>query len=67
MIKKIGVIGAGQMGAGIAHVAALAGFDAGEGCVFDFIEGAGGEEVVVEVALEDGVVADLVSGLCDGN
>ena len=27
MIKKIGVIGAGQMGAGIAHVAALAGFD----------------------------------------
>lgn len=27
MIKKIGVIGAGQMGSGIAHVAALAGFD----------------------------------------
>ena len=27
MIKKIGVIGAGQMGNGIAHVAALAGFD----------------------------------------
>jgi 3-hydroxybutyryl-CoA dehydrogenase len=26
-IKKIGVIGAGQMGAGIAHVSALAGFD----------------------------------------
>jgi 3-hydroxybutyryl-CoA dehydrogenase len=26
-IKKIGVIGAGQMGSGIAHVAALAGFD----------------------------------------
>src|SRR5882724_4515220 len=26
-IKKIGVIGAGQMGNGIAHVAALAGFD----------------------------------------
>src|SRR6202012_2661889 len=27
MIKKIGVIGRGQMGNGIAHVAALAGFD----------------------------------------
>jgi len=27
MIKKIGVIGAGQMGNGIAHVCALAGFD----------------------------------------
>ena len=27
MIKKIGVIGAGQMGAGIAHVAALSGFE----------------------------------------
>src|SRR5262245_38641621 len=26
-IKKIGVIGAGQMGGGIAHVCALAGFD----------------------------------------
>jgi 3-hydroxybutyryl-CoA dehydrogenase len=26
-IKKIGIIGAGQMGSGIAHVAALAGFD----------------------------------------
>src|SRR5438477_6674047 len=26
-IRKIGVIGAGQMGSGIAHVAALAGFD----------------------------------------
>ena len=26
-IHKIGVIGAGQMGNGIAHVAALAGFD----------------------------------------
>src|ERR1043166_4149504 len=26
-IKKIGVIGAGQMGSGIAHVCALAGFD----------------------------------------
>ncbi|HEY8580459.1 MAG TPA: 3-hydroxyacyl-CoA dehydrogenase NAD-binding domain-containing protein, partial [Beijerinckiaceae bacterium] len=26
-IKKIGVVGAGQMGNGIAHVAALAGFD----------------------------------------
>src|SRR5438552_285440 len=27
IIKKIGVIGAGQMGSGIAHVCALAGFD----------------------------------------
>ena len=27
MIKTIGIIGAGQMGSGIAHVAALAGFD----------------------------------------
>jgi len=27
MIKKIGVIGAGQMGNGIAHVAALAGYE----------------------------------------
>ena len=27
MIQNIGVIGAGQMGNGIAHVAALAGFD----------------------------------------
>src|SRR3954468_12132565 len=27
MINKIGVIGSGQMGNGIAHVAALAGFD----------------------------------------
>jgi len=27
MIKTIGIIGAGQMGNGIAHVAALAGFD----------------------------------------
>ncbi len=27
MVKKIGVIGAGQMGAGIAHVAALSGFE----------------------------------------
>src|SRR5438552_16240068 len=27
LIKKIGVIGSGQMGNGIAHVAALAGFD----------------------------------------
>src|SRR6201991_2636518 len=27
MIKKVGVIGSGQMGNGIAHVAALAGFD----------------------------------------
>src|SRR5262245_64201885 len=26
-IRKIGVIGAGQMGAGIAHVSALAGFE----------------------------------------
>ena len=26
-VKKIGVIGAGQMGSGIAHVCALAGFD----------------------------------------
>src|ERR671922_2517482 len=26
-IRKIGVIGAGQMGSGIAHVCALAGFD----------------------------------------
>jgi len=26
-IRKIGVIGAGQMGNGIAHVSALAGFD----------------------------------------
>src|ERR1700676_3623603 len=26
-IKKVGVVGAGQMGSGIAHVAALAGFD----------------------------------------
>ena len=26
-IKKIGIIGAGQMGSGIAHVCALAGFD----------------------------------------
>src|SRR5258707_15519782 len=29
MIKKVGVIGSGQMGNGIAHVAALAGFDVG--------------------------------------
>ena len=27
MIKKVGVIGSGQMGNGIAHVAALAGLD----------------------------------------
>ena len=27
MIKRIGVIGAGQMGAGIAHVCSLKGFD----------------------------------------
>ena len=27
MIKKVGVIGAGQMGSGIAHVCSLAGFD----------------------------------------
>src|SRR5258708_11394428 len=27
MIKKVGVIGSGQMGSGIAHVAALAGFE----------------------------------------
>ena len=27
MIKTIGVIGAGQMGSGIAHVAALSGYD----------------------------------------
>src|ERR1700682_5425131 len=27
MIKKVGVIGSGQVGNGIAHVAALAGFD----------------------------------------
>ena len=27
MIKTIGVIGAGQMGSGIAHVAAFAGYD----------------------------------------
>ena len=26
-IKKVGVVGAGQMGSGIAHVAALGGFD----------------------------------------
>ena len=26
-IRKIGVIGAGQMGSGIVHVSALAGFD----------------------------------------
>jgi len=26
-IKKVGVIGAGQMGSGIAHVCALAGFE----------------------------------------
>src|SRR5258705_1591866 len=26
-IRKIGIIGAGQMGSGIAHVSALAGFD----------------------------------------
>ena len=28
-IKKVGVIGAGQMGNGIAHVCALAGYDVG--------------------------------------
>ena len=28
-IKKVGIIGAGQMGSGIAHVCALAGFDVG--------------------------------------
>jgi 3-hydroxybutyryl-CoA dehydrogenase len=28
-IKKIGVIGAGQMGSGIAHVCALAGYEVG--------------------------------------
>jgi 3-hydroxybutyryl-CoA dehydrogenase len=28
-IKKVGVIGAGQMGSGIAHVCALAGYDVG--------------------------------------
>ena len=27
MIKRIGVIGAGQMGSGIAHVCSLKGFD----------------------------------------
>ena len=27
MIQQIGIIGAGQMGSGIAHVAALSGFD----------------------------------------
>src|SRR5947209_4012315 len=27
MINKVGVIGSGQMGSGIAHVAAVAGFD----------------------------------------
>ena len=28
-IKTVGIIGAGQMGSGIAHVCALAGFDVG--------------------------------------
>ncbi len=28
-IRKVGIIGAGQMGSGIAHVCALAGFDVG--------------------------------------
>ena len=28
-IKRVGVVGAGQMGNGIAHVCALAGFDVG--------------------------------------
>jgi 3-hydroxybutyryl-CoA dehydrogenase len=36
MIKKIGVIGAGQMGGGIAHVFAVAGFDV---CLNDIDEG----------------------------
>src|ERR1700743_58131 len=35
MIKKVGVIGSGQMGNGIAHVAALAGFDVGLHDVFN--------------------------------
>jgi phosphoglycerate dehydrogenase-like enzyme len=26
-IRKVGIVGAGQMGSGIAHVAALAGYD----------------------------------------
>src|SRR2546427_9681124 len=34
-IKKVGVIGSGQMGNGIAHVAALAGFDGGLNDVSD--------------------------------
>ena len=50
MIQQIGIIGAGQMGSGIAHVASLNGFD----ITLVDIDEAGGEETVTQIRAESG-------------
>src|SRR6476646_588156 len=54
-IKKIGVVGAGQMGSGIAHVAALAGIDV---VLFDV----SAERVKSSLATINGNMARQVAG-----
>ena len=49
-IKSVGVIGAGQMGAGIAHVSALAGYDA-------FLHDLGSEQIESGIATINGNLA----------
>jgi 3-hydroxybutyryl-CoA dehydrogenase len=53
-IRKIGVIGAGQMGTGIAHVAALAGFDV-------FLNDVSGDRINAGLATINGNMARQVS------
>src|SRR6202789_827180 len=81
MIKKIGVIGSGQMGNGIAHVAALAGFDVVLNDVSDerlksgmaTINGNLSRQVAKKIISEDGrkqalrriVSTEMMDGLAD--
>jgi 3-hydroxybutyryl-CoA dehydrogenase len=55
-IKKIGVVGAGTMGAGIAQIAAMAGYDT---LIFDI------QEEAIQKA-EAGIIANLDKGIEKG-
>src|SRR6202050_2809720 len=81
MIKKGGVIGAGQMGNGIAHVAALAGFDvvlndvsvdrlkSGMATINGNLSRQGAKKVITEAARKQAVariaLAESMDGLAD--